>query len=56
MAMAKNTKEWNDPERPPTTVSEMGQLFGFTHLVAGFNPTPLKNDGLQVSWDYKNPN
>ena len=25
-------------------------------LVGGLNPTPLKNDGVKVSWDYELPN
>ena len=25
-------------------------------LVGGFNPTPLKNDGVKVSWDDEIPN
>jgi len=26
------------------------------HLVGGFSPTPLKNDGVKVSWDENLPN
>ena len=25
-------------------------------MVGGFNPTPLKNDGVKVSWDDNIPN
>ena len=27
-----------------------------SNLVGGFNPTPLKNDGVKVSWDDEIPN
>ena len=27
-----------------------------TNMVGGFSPTPLKNDGVKVSWDDEIPN
>ena len=36
----------------------MGYMMGYIYIYTGwwFQPTPLKNDGVQVSWDDDIPN
>ena len=31
-------------------------MYMYIYLVGGFSPTPLKNDGVRVSWDDDIPN
>jgi hypothetical protein len=31
-------------------------MLTYVNYVGGLSPTPLKNDGVNVSWDYELPN
>ena len=60
MALRPRTPRVENFGRPLGEVNGFQALFvlGFAKLETGwwFEPTPLKNDGVKVSWDYDIPN